>query len=168
MAEQPLDSAAVAVAVICRGPFILAVYNPDWGSFTLPMTKRRVWDQDPESGTRYETWIDAAMRAAGEVLGRTLAREEVLPGTFARPDLDSPEPLLELNDFVQGDRTGVVKHYSFTVYGVSLPLDVEPRLAPGVVGEWLHAADFAARRPISQTARKLVEELTSRRLLPKP
>jgi hypothetical protein len=33
----------VAVTVITRGQQILAVYNPDWGDFTLPMTKRRVW-----------------------------------------------------------------------------------------------------------------------------
>ena len=57
----------VAVAVIQLADRILAVYNPQWRCFTLPMTKRRKWvDPNPEvkSKTREEDWLVAATHSS--------------------------------------------------------------------------------------------------------
>src|SRR5437868_6979168 len=44
---NPLPAVDVAVTVIARGALLLAVYNPSWGAFTLPMTKRRQFHPEP-------------------------------------------------------------------------------------------------------------------------
>ena len=47
MTDKPdFPEVDVAVALIVRRERILTTYNPRWGAFTLPMSKRRSWN-DP-------------------------------------------------------------------------------------------------------------------------
>jgi hypothetical protein len=138
----------VAVALIADGDRILTVYSPEWGSFTLPMTKRRKWD-DPKipPAHREETWIDAAGRAAAESLGRTFIGLTELP-------LDpSAAP------YHQSDRDGTWKRYEFKTF--KLAVWSGESLLPGIVYEWLLVDEILDndRRPLSPTARHLVREL---------
>ncbi len=144
LAEWPLVD--VAVTLIERDGRRLAVFNPGWSAFTLPMTKRRRW-QDPRTSeaTREEEWVDAACRAAAEWLGRTFTTE--------------PEFLTELPEWQQGDRTGEWKRYRFRIYRLMLPAGEDVR--PGAVCEWLSTDEWLdpVRRPISTTARHLLSHL---------
>ena len=146
MSSFPPKSVEVAVTVIRRGDRILAGYNSNWGSFTLPMTKRRRWasPDDPQM-IRDEPWEEAAARNVVECFGRTL--------------VDEPKPLMEVKEFRQSDRDLVVKQYHFAVYEVGTPDDLP--LFPGVMGEWLLPEQFldVRRRPVSPTARYLLGEL---------
>jgi hypothetical protein len=152
--ESEIDIPLVDVAVVVlRGEGrVLLVYNPQWSSFTLPMTKRRRW-QDPRvpPANREEAWVEAAARAVGECLGTT----------FTQP----PGLLADLAEFHQGDRDGVWKRYHFQVF--QLPLLTGQQHATGAVTEWLTPAEILdpERRPISPTARSLVQELMGRGLL---
>jgi hypothetical protein len=137
----------VAVAVITQGPKILAVYNPLWSSFTLPMTKRRTWEDPnvPPENKEEEDWLEAAARAAGEWLGQTF--------TIA------PQKLIEIPEWRQSDRDGVWKRYSFQVFQIPLESNQGPR--PGAVCQWLTVNEWLdpQRRPISPTARYLTQQL---------
>jgi hypothetical protein len=138
----------VAVTLLVQGGNLLAVYNPKWSAFTLPMTKRRQW-RDPEfPQVREEEWVDAAARAVAEWLGRTI--------TVAPVVVD------DLGGFAQGDRDGVWKRYNFHVFRVALPAGAAP--VAGAVWEWLTPAQMLDpnRRPISPTARYVVQELQGR------
>ena len=75
MAFQPVE---VAVTVMARDAKLLAVYNHKWGAFSLPMTKRKKW-QDPKIpvGVCEEEWIVAAARAAAEILGKPLSAKQL-------------------------------------------------------------------------------------------
>ena len=151
MGDLQFKTVQVAVTVIQSGQKILTVYNPKWGSFTLPMTKRRQW-QDPsaDNGTRDEEWADAAARAAAEWLGRTFG--------------DFPEPLLEIADFQQSDREGTWKWFRLMVFRILL--DRQERLVDGAIAEWLADDEFQPnRRPISDTARHVIAELKLHDLL---
>jgi hypothetical protein len=144
MAKKP-DFALleVAVTLITEDQRILAVYNANWAAFTLPMTKRRAW-RDPRAPKQLhaEEWLDAAARAAAEWLGRTCVPEFVFD---------------DKGDYQQSDRDGTWKRYHFQVF--RLRLQEEPKLVNGAVTEWLTAAEFLDRRPISNTARYLIKRL---------
>jgi len=147
MANGPgFPQVEVAVAVITEDARILAVYNPLWSSFTLPMTKRRAW-QDPDIGpaNRQEDWGDAAARAAAEWLGQTSTA--------------APQLLAEIPEYRQGDRDGVWKRYSFQVFQIPPGTHHGPR--PGAISQWLTVNDWLDpnRRPISPTARDLIKHL---------
>jgi len=150
-AQQP----EVAVTVIAHGARILGVHNERWGVFTLPMTRRRAW-QDPEISPvlRQEEWEITATRAAAEVLGRTFPKKTL------------PKPLLDPNetrDYRQSDADGVWKVYHLRVSGLAVE---DTRLAPGVFGEWLAPDDFREREPISPTARYVIDKLRLQGRLP--
>ena len=148
-AKADIPELDVAVALIQRGESFLAVYNPKWGQFTLPMTKRRQW-RDPnmakDAPLNHEQWIDAAARAAAEWLERTC-----FPVT---------EPVVESPGYQQSDRDGIWKRYHFKVFRVELAEDED--VPEGKVVEWLTPADFKDedRRPVSPTARHLITLLT--------
>ena len=150
MSETPkIPLVDVAVNLITRGESILAVYNPEWGSFTLPMTKRRYWHDPkyPDKGTD-ENWIDAAAQAGAEWLGRTC----------------EPELLLaECGEYHRSDRDGTYRRYTFRCFGV--PVDGTPPLVAGAITEWLTSNEFQDRRPISPTAKHLVAKLVLERKL---
>jgi hypothetical protein len=144
--KSPLPSLDVAVTLIRRGPRVLMILNASWSAFTLPMTKRREW-QDPNipRGHREESWVDAAARAAGECLGRTFTAEPVLRES--------------LPEFLQSNRSGVWNRYYFQVFEIPWPENDEIR--SGAVFEWLTPAEILdeARRPISPTARHIIARL---------
>jgi hypothetical protein len=137
----------VAAVLVTNGNRILAVYNEKWGSFTLPMAKRRTWEGRPadKAGAHTEEWEDAAVRAAAEYLGRTLTSR--------------PRPLVTLAEFQQSDRDGQWKRYHLRAF--KLAVDPDTRPSPAVVAEWLTADDFTdeKRQPISPTARHIIAEL---------
>lgn len=133
----------VAVTLITRGDQILADYNPKWGSFTLPMTKRRTWiDPAVAKNHHEEDWLDAAARATVEWLGRT-----------CEPTL----LLKDLGEYQQSDRDGTWRRYQFRIFRV--PVQGETALVPGAIAEWLTPAEFQSRRPISPTAQYLIAKL---------
>jgi hypothetical protein len=133
----------VAVSLVTSGPRVLVAWNPKWGEFSLPMTKRRVW-RDPRVAASHhaEDWNDAAARAAAECLGRTC----------------EPEFLLDVpGEYQQSDRDGAWKRYNFQVF--QLTLADQPDLVPGVVAEWLSPKEVLNCRPISPTARFVIGKL---------
>jgi len=137
---------AVATLVM-KDDSILAVFNEKWGAFTLPMTKPRM-ARDPvvgEDPVRVEEDDEAALRAAGEWLGRTLR--------------GMPEFLTEIAEFQQSDRDGQWKRYRTKIFRINV--DAETAAPTARVTEWLTADGFVDRErgPISPTARHLVEEL---------
>jgi len=147
MATSPMiPNVDVAVTLIVHGSHILAVYNPNWDQFTLPMTKRRHW-QDPNvpASKRDEQWVDAAARAAAQWLGRTCFPE--------------PEFLYDLAGFEQSDRDGIWKRYDFRVFRVRI--EQREGIRSGEISEWLSAEDFldARRVPIAESARSIIARL---------
>jgi len=153
MAKPRFELVEVAVALIRRRSKILTVFNPMWGSFTLPMTKRRrLQDVRLKRGWRLEDWMDAASRAKAECLGSTSIQE--------------PEVLVEdAIGFQQSDRDGKWKRYHFMVFDTRV--GAQETLVDGVVAEWLTADQILDpnRRPISETARRLIGDLRDRDLL---
>jgi hypothetical protein len=156
MAAKPTKPLTeVAITLIRRGAKkdqILAHYSPNWDAFTLPMTKRRKYfDPDVDSEARLEDWLDAAARAASEVLGRTC----------------SPTALLEdfLPEHEQSGRDGKWRLYRFRVFEVVLR-DGES-LPAGQTVEWLTTDQFLDpnRRPISPTARHVIRYLMAEQVL---
>jgi len=146
MSEDKLTLVEVAAVVIVRDRKILAVFNENWGAFTLPMTKRRMW-KDAGARIENEDWAHAASRAAGEWLAKTFTS----PPVFC---VDAPE-------YEQSDRDGVLKRYWFKVFRFCLDEDEDQELVHGAHAEWLTADQFLEkdRRPISPTAVALLQEL---------
>lgn len=147
MAEQVnFPEVEVAVSVIVRGNQILAVYNPKWMAFTLPMTKRRRW-QDPNipPAQREEAWIDAAARAAAEWLGCTVTGLTELPA--------------EISPYHQSDREGQWNRYNFRIFRLTLEANQES--LEGTVTQWLTHEQLldANRRPLSPTVRHVLQAL---------
>lgn len=163
MSDEPqFPVVEAAVTLIERGGTLLAVYNPKWSSFSLPMTKRRRWE-DPQvpTGVTQEDWVDAAARAAAEWLGRTSTTQPALltstiPGG---PAAMQPGPAKGIRRYFQSDRDKKYKEYRFQIFQVSLAAGAP--LRAGATAEWLTAAEFLNddRRPISPTARFLIREL---------
>ncbi|HUT88049.1 MAG TPA: NUDIX domain-containing protein [Thermoguttaceae bacterium] len=144
MPESTLRIDVVVTTIYC-GDKVLVVHNGDWGGFTLPMTKQRRWPPGFDgTDDRWETGSDAAMRNAGRCLG----------ATFARP----PGLLGDVRGIRQRSPTGVINEYLFQVFGFRVD---EPRIGEGVVGQWLTAEEILEpkRRPVSPTARTLVDKL---------
>jgi hypothetical protein len=136
----------VAVTLLTDGDRILVVWNPNWSVFTLPMTKRRVW-QDPAipPAHREESWLDAAARAAGEWLGCTFTTD--------------PKLIAEFPEYQQSDRDGTWKRYRFQIFRMDLAPGDEIR--PGAIAERLTKDEILDpnRRPISSTARNLIVKI---------
>ena len=144
----------VAVALITSGGRVMTIYNPRWGAFSLPMTKRRDWaDPSLANGHRQDAWSEAGARAAAETLGTTFRSQ-----SFA-------QPIYEIAEFQQSDSDGKWKRYHFQVFHV--PFADKPESVHGVIVEWMPPAYFEdqERRPISPTARHIIAELRLRRIL---
>jgi hypothetical protein len=139
-----MDHVDVSIVVVTRGPRVLTVFNSSWGSFTLPMTKRRNWtDPTVPSSDREESWKEAAARAAAECLGRTVS-------------LDALEFVADIPEYRQGDREGLWKRYHFQLFRLGVPDGTEVKSAATV--EWLTVDELLDpnRVPISSTARDLL------------
>jgi len=143
----------VVATLILQERKLLTVYNPRWGAFSFPMSKRKQFtDEASSKAVHREDWKKTAARVAGEVLGRTF-----------RPD-EFPQPLCEIKDYEQSDADGVWKLYTIQVFGLKLPQGA--KFAPGVAGEWLPAAELKTREPITRTARFILARLEEQDLLP--
>ena len=149
----PRVEVAVVLIAIRDTDQILSVHNPCWGAFTLPMTKRRTWE-DPavRVGRKAEDWLAAATREAAEKLGRTFAPNEL------------PVSLLQETEYKQSDVDGIWKMYCFHIF--RLPVPSGTICARNVNGEWLTPGDFRKRVPISGTAKYLLDCLRREGLLP--
>lgn len=140
--------------MIACGDKVLAVHNPKWGAFSIPMTKRRKW-RDPAMrlGAKDEEWQAAAGRAAAEVLGRTLSVDKL------------PQPLHDILEYRQNDADGIWKLYDLHVF--KMPLHKPPAsFGFGIVAEWLTADQLHERVPVSSTVRYLLKQLEGADKLP--
>jgi hypothetical protein len=136
----------VAVTLLKRGPLLLAGWNRNWDAYTLPMTKRRhISDAEGRPSPDAEPWADAARRNVTE----WLASSEIPPLA----------PLMVVQGYRQSDRDLVVKEYHFEVFAANVNGEVP--LRPGIITEWLRLDEFREvhRRPISPTARYLIQML---------
>ena len=151
--NMKIENVDVVATLLAQGRKILAIYNPRWGAFTLPMSRRKQFnDPDVSKAIQPEDLERAAARVAAEVLGRTFAPE------------DFPKPLCEIKDFEQSDADGVWKLYQVHVFGLKLSEGVQ--LAPGVIAEWMPAIEFRIREPITRTARFILKRLEEQDQLP--
>ena len=135
MGERQIPLAEVAATlIICKGR-VLAVYNRNWNSFTLPMTKRR----------KAEGWEDAAARAAAECLGAAWSGK--------------PEFCVDIGELQISGRDGELKHYHFQVFSVQVPPEI--MLAPSAPVQWLTPDDLVdeSRRAITMTAPGLIKQV---------
>lgn len=149
-----MPTVEVAANAIFRPGLVLTVYNPRWGAFTLPMTKRRRW-KDPtlRTGVRTERWRDAAIREAADLLGRTLVLSEF------------PTLLMRTEEYQQSDRSGEWKSYDFRVF--RMQLQPNERLRDGVIAEWVCPEDAMEGkvRPVSPTTVYILLQLKRKGLL---
>lgn len=138
----------VAVTLIRNGKNeVLLVYSEKWGSYTLPMTKRRQPSLgDAESAGEAEDWLDAAARNVVECLGRP---------AIPVPVLKTPVPESHFSK-----REQITKNYQFHVF--------EERFREGAAGAdrvvaktpyvWVAPDQILKRliRPLSHTAHDLI------------
>ena len=147
MEQHPtLPSVETVAVIIRRDEEILLVFNEKWSAFTLPMTKVRQWtDPNIPPARREEKPAAAAVRAAAECLGKTLAVQ--------------PTHLKDIRGYRQSDRDGVWKEYVIHVFTLPLP-EEQPEKEPwsGIRSEWLTADEIleGCRGPISPTARDVI------------
>jgi hypothetical protein len=143
--QNEFEHVEVAVVVITRGEQILTVFNPRWGAYTLPMTKRRT-QHDNRTAARpvTEEWEDTAIRA----------RAEALQGTTT----GTPRFLFEIPEYQQSDRDGQWKRFHFRVF--RFDFDGAATVLAHLPHEWLTREEIldARRRPISKTARDIVAQ----------
>jgi hypothetical protein len=136
----------VAVVLVERAGLLLAEYNPKWDAFGLPAARQRRQTVPGEAG---ETSQDAAVRAAAKALGRPLP-----PSQFPRPVvLDVPPQV-----YLRSGRDQRTKRYVYRVFHLRVA-DVTPRHATGWHTLWLKPDDFLTHRPVTATARHVLEHL---------
>lgn len=154
--ESDIDAAPkvfVSVVVLMCRDRMLAVYNPTWGAFTLPMTKLR----------KNETWLPAAIRAASECTGRRFHSVSLPKNTGVVSVADAvwapPRGLIRTGEYRQSGRDQVEKMYLFHVFG--LTVDKKPPLDPEIAGIWLTPSEFLGKNvcTISGTADFLTRKL---------
>ena len=135
-----------AVALIVWQGRLLATYNDNWGTFSLPIA--RVQTRGPgEHGvvTRHAGSFEAASRRAAE---------ECLHHLVA----DRPEPVLELKEFLASGRDRVVKRYDVRVFRDDLKEPGAPR-GQGSTWSWPEELLKMNDEWLSPTARHILREL---------
>ena len=139
----------VVAVLLTRNGHVLTVFNPRWGAFTMPMTKRRTWNDPAAGGRRDEAPQQAAVRAAAEALGKPLP-----PGQW-------PQRLeVDVEPYQQSDRDGLWKRYTFHVFWLPLdgPLaDAQPRPWDNAAFVWVSAEEIQSWEPVSLTARHVLD-----------
>ena len=152
MNGKQIPSVEVVATLMLQGDKLLSVFNPRWGAFTFPMSKRKFFkDAVVSEAATPEKLNRAAARVAAEVLGRSF-----LPDEF-------PSPLLEIKDFEQSDVDGIWKLYTIHVFTLKLSEGV--CFAPGLVAEWRTPKELETREPVTHTARFILARMADRRLL---
>jgi hypothetical protein len=153
MPSPQIESVEVVATLLVREPKFLAVFNPRWGAFTFPMSRRKQFlDPTVSLAATPEKLERAAARVAAEVLGRSFSPEEF------------PRPLCKIKEFEQSDADGVWKLYQVHVFGLTLAEGAKS--VPGLITEWLTREDFQTREPVTHTARYLLQELATNGKLP--
>jgi hypothetical protein len=151
MSGKQIESVEVVATLLVQGKKMLAVFNPRWGAFTFPMSRRKFFrDSDVSEAATPEKLDRAAARVAAEVLGRSF------------PPNDFPTPFVEIKNFEQSDADGIWKLYTIHVFTLKLSEGV--RLAPGVIAEWLTPNDFQTREPVTHTARFILGRIDEQKL----
>jgi hypothetical protein len=155
---MPFPVVEVVAVVITRSGQLLTLFNKRWGAFTLPLTKRRTWTEQPRTDQLTgETWQEAATRAAAEALGQPLPRSH-LPREL---------PDVSVQPFQHSGRERRWKYYSFRVFSLPLGADeLADRLTvaqpvDGAPVAWLTASQVLSFHPISPTAIRVVEGVLS-------
>lgn len=153
MSSPQIESVEVIATVLVQGPHFLSNFNPRWGAFTFPMSRRKGFLEKTVSLAATPEPLDrAAARVAAEVLGCTFP-----PEAF-------PKFLCDVKEFEQSDADGVWKLYHIHVFGLELPPGTDP--VRSVVTEWLTAEQLKTREPVTHTARVLLRELAAAGKLP--
>jgi hypothetical protein len=153
MSGKQIESVEVVATLVVQGKKILAVFNPRWGAFTFPMSRRKFFkDSDVSEAATPEKLDRAAARVAAEVLGRSFA-----PSDF-------PTPSVEIKNFEQSDADGIWKLYTIHVF--TLKLSEGTHVAPGVVAEWLTPKELQSREPVTHTARFVLRRMEEQSLTP--
>ncbi|MGO8697047.1 MAG: hypothetical protein ACLQVY_04945 [Limisphaerales bacterium] len=153
MSGKQIESVEVVATLLVQGKKILAVFNPRWGAFTFPMSRRKFFkDSDVSEAATPEKLDRAAARVAAEALGRSF------------PPDDFPTLLVEIKNFEQSDADGIWKLYTIHVF--SLKVSEGVRLAPGVITEWLTPKELQTREPVTHTARYILRESEKQGLTP--
>ena len=148
MSTSSFPEVRTAAVVITRGAEFLTIFNPKWGAFTLPMSKRRSWhDPQVQGASREEEPRAAAIRAAAEALGRP----------FGPDELPRPIELADLQPFQQSDRDGAWKSYRFDVFGIELAAGEVPAPSGGAAFAWMTLDALRTACPVSPTAIRIVE-----------
>lgn len=138
---------ASVVVISNDAGLILLDFNPRWGVFTLPVSKRRTLQPGGPSATpASESWHDAALRAAAEVLGQPF------PPSALTETPDYVEP------FTQSGRDCVMKRYEYRVF--AMPWATPPQPVPGHVAVWVDRAAASLKvppfGPLSPTVHKVL------------
>ena len=148
-----IPNVEVVATLLLQGDKLLSIFNPRWGAFTFPMSKRKFFkDAVVSEAATPEKLNRAAARVAAEVLGRSFTPEEF------------PSPLMEIKDFEQSDADGIWKLYTIHVFTLKLSEGV--RLAPGLVAEWRTPKELETREPVTRTARFILRQLAEQNQLP--
>ncbi len=142
MASSEQAHVEVAVALVTdTNKRVLLTFNDRWGSFTLPMTRRR---RGPQAN---ETTIRAAPRAAAEALG--------VPVRLAEPAQK------RLPGRLESERQLVNKIYTYQVFHIEPHPDFAGALQMRQPHVWLspHWILSGAYEPISESARFILKNL---------
>jgi len=141
------EKVEVVVNVITKPGLVLTIFNEKWGAFTLPMSKlRKHHDPLNPEDVWIEDRLDAAIRVAGELRGRTFTKGEF------------PKYLYTTTEMRQSDRTGEYKLYTFHVF--QMDLHPNERLRENLIVEWLEKDSILTDSvfPISPTAKFILEQ----------
>ena len=138
---MPVD---VAVTLILKDNSFLLVYNEKWGTFTLPMTKRKLPEnQETADEDDCEDWPDAAARPVVECLGRlsrpTQVLEDFLPESYFSSRRQTP---------------AIYRYKTFKVY-----FEDGDQIVAKTPTVWLTASEILKGdwHPISQTAKDIIQ-----------
>jgi hypothetical protein len=146
MKSKQIENVEVVATLMRQGPKILSVFNPRWGAFTFPMSRRKFFKDSTVSEAIMPENLDrAAARVAAEIMGRSFPPEEF------------PKPLLDIKGYEQSDADGVWKLYEFHVFTLKLSEGV--RLGPGIIAEWMTPKELQSREPVTHTARFVLSRI---------
>ncbi len=123
---------------------VLLVYSEEWGSYTLPMTKRRQPSPgDTETAGEAEDWLNAAARNVVECLGRP---------AIPVPVLKTPVPESHFSQ-----REQISKNYLFHVFEERFDESLDCVIAKNPY-VWVLPDQILKRliRPLSHTAHDLI------------
>ena len=137
----------VSALLIGRGGKLLLDYNQSWSAFCFPITKvRDLPSKIPDGEGQRESALDAAVRAAVEMIGVPLAPDRLPKAIEA-----------DIGPYQQSGRDGQWKRYEFHLFGMKLT--EEPKPLHGHTAIWLKPEEIRTHQPISPTTLMLLERL---------